>query len=115
MSVTATVTLDPVQKFLKYAQANPHVWELFSKFAWEVIRTGRKNFGAKAIWERMRWYAAFETEDTETIWKLSNNHHAYYARLFMNTFPGYRGFFRTRPVRQELPANVIVLGGKIKI
>jgi hypothetical protein len=85
--------------FQRFHRENPHVYELFKRFAFEAIHSGRSALGAKALWERMRWYASFETTDQQ--FKLCNNHTAYYARMFMRDFPQYDGFFRTREVRNE--------------
>jgi hypothetical protein len=88
--VTADVTLP----FLKFHAKNPHVYELFKRFANEAIAAGRKRFSSKIICERIRWHTLIETSDE--IWKINNNYTADYARLFMQDFPQYEGYFATR-------------------
>lgn len=83
--------------FDKFNAENPQVWELFIKFTFEVIRTGRKHYSVNAIFERIRWHTDIETNDRE--FKLSNNHRAYYARHFHDKFPDHDGFFRTKQLR----------------
>ena len=60
-----------------FHNANPHVYELFEKFTFDVIRRGYSNYSANAIFERIRWHTEIETDGE---FKLSNNHRAYYAR-----------------------------------
>lgn len=87
------------ERMQEFHEANPEVYELFKRFTFQVIRSGRKNFGVSAVWERMRWYTNIETVNDE--YKLNNNHRAYYSRMFMEDYPQYAGFFRTRIVKDE--------------
>jgi len=86
-------------KFLKFHQDNPKVWDLFVQFTFDVIKTGRKNYSVNAIFERIRWHTDIETNDES--FKLSNNHRAYYARHFHEAYPEYTGFFKTKQLRSE--------------
>lgn len=83
--------------FEKFHVENPDVWGLFQKYAFEARNAGRNRFSSDAVFHRIRW-------DVETMAKcprkLSNNHTAYYARLFAQTYPWLRNFFVKRPVRQ---------------
>lgn len=81
-------------EFVKFAGDNPHVRVLFERFAMEGIMSGRDNFGARMVWERIRWYTDIET--TDLIFKVNNNFIAYYSRLFMIEHPEHGSFFRTR-------------------
>jgi len=80
--------------FLEFDRANPEVWRLFVRFTFQVIRSGRRHYGAKAVFERIRWHVALET--TEVDFKLNNNFTAYYARKFHEEYPEHAGFFHTR-------------------
>lgn len=82
------------QKFEEFDKGNPHVFQLFIKYALEAKRRGYDRFGAKAIIERMRWHLNIET--TGDYFLLNNNHTALYARKAMNTVPELKGFFHTR-------------------
>jgi len=80
----------------KFINQQPEVWDLFVGFTLEAIASGRKHFGAKAIWERLRW----ETDIVAGYddYKMNNNYHAYFAIRFEKQFPKYKGFFRHRKV-----------------
>lgn len=82
------------ERFEVFHATNPHVYRLFERFALEAARSGRRRFGAKAVWERMRWFVAFET--TADDWKLNNSHTAYYAREFIRRHPEHADLFETR-------------------
>lgn len=84
------------QKAREFHQKHPEVWTLFCRFAFEMIRTGRKHYSADAVMHRVRW----ETDqgrdfENEGGFKISNNHVAFYSRWFMACYPQHDGFFRT--------------------
>jgi hypothetical protein len=92
--------------FDEFDAENPHVYELFCRFAFQAVARGYENFSARAIIHRIRWETAIETteafpnpdsEDGGPL-KINNNHSPYYARKFMSEFPVHSGFFRTRDV-----------------
>ena len=85
------------EAFERFDAANPAVWELFVRFALEAVRARRPRFGAKMIWERMRWYSYFESDDED--YKLPNDFHSRYARKFMAAYPQYNYLFKTRSLR----------------
>ena len=83
-------------KWEKFHSSNPEVWDLFVKFTFQAIESGRSHYSANAIFERIRWHTDIETSgDT---FKLSNNHRAYYARHFHEKYPQHEGFFRTKQI-----------------
>lgn len=83
-----------VADFLTYHQANPKVYDLFKVFAAELRQSGRDNYGAQAIMERIRWHMQVERRDAD--FKINNNHISCYTRLIMIEDKGYIGFFRRR-------------------
>ena len=85
-------------------RANPHVWDLFVKYTFQVIATGRDHYSVNAIFERIRWHTDIETNGD--IFKISNNHRAYYARYFHHCYPEHDGFFRTAKLRSEEELDV---------
>ena len=87
------------EEFRRFHEANPHVWEKFRRFTFQAIDAGREHLGVAMVWERLRWFSAFETKGEQ--WKLNNNHRAYYARMFHEQYPHHDGFFRTRRVAGE--------------
>jgi hypothetical protein len=87
------------EAFEVFHSKNPEVWELFKKFTFNVIETGRKHYSVNAIFERIRWHTDIETEGDR--FKLSNNHRAYYARHFHEQYPEHDGFFKIKQLRSE--------------
>ena len=90
------------KNFLEFHQANPHVYELFKKYVNAAAKSGRSNYSAYAIFERIRWHQDIETRD-DLGFKLNNNHRPYYARLFQAHYPKKATFFRTRQLLSKRP------------
>ena len=88
------------EKLNKFDEDNPRVWDLFVRFSDEAKNAGRSVYSVNAIFERIRWHTDIETT-SDTPFKLSNNHRAYYARKYMNSDPARAGFFRTKQVKGE--------------
>ena len=80
--------------FEAFHKENPQVYELFRRFTFQAIDAGRKDFGAKAVMERIRWSSMVESSGE--IYKLNNNYTAFYARMFMDRHPLHEGLFHTR-------------------
>lgn len=83
------------ERFHEYDRENPHIYQLFIKYARMVKDTGFNKFSAKAIFERLRWHVMFETHDIEPF-KLNNSYTAFYARKAIKDYPEFDGFFETR-------------------
>jgi len=88
------------RKWWEFHTQNPYVYDLVERFTFEVINRGFMHYSINSIFERIRWHTDVETYGDE--FKLSNNHRAYYARYFMHNHPEYKGFFRTKPTREQL-------------
>ena len=86
------------QKWWQFHKDNPHIYELFCKFTWEVINAGHENYSAKGVFARIRWHTDDETHGEK--FKLSNNYTPYYARLVMHYHKQYDGFFRTKELKE---------------
>jgi len=84
------------EKAAEFDERHPHVRGLFIRFSFEIIDRGFVNYSAQAIFERIRWETDEADVDGKSMFKLNNNYVAYYARRFMETYPEYEGFFRTR-------------------
>jgi len=89
---------DIEKRFFKFHDENPHVYKEFERRALLLINKGRRHFGAKAIFEAMRFDWAATTTDEE--FKLNNNYTAYYARMFEDKHPDYVGFFEMRTQKE---------------
>lgn len=84
-----------LHKLLQYHYENPHLYQAFKKYTFEVIRKGYKYFGAQMIIEKIRWEEVITANNSE--FKISNDIAALYSRLFMKEYPTYAGYFRIRP------------------
>lgn len=88
-----------VEKFLQFHKENPHVFELFKKFAHQA-KAKWNHFGAGAIFERLRWEFSFETNDE---FKLNNNYRSCYTRLLVLEDPSFKNFFQFRHTPGTIP------------
>lgn len=77
-----------------YDTQNPEIWAEFEKIALKLIRQGITHYGAKSIFEVIRWHRIVRANDKQ--FKINNNYTAYYARKFLQKYPQYQDFFETR-------------------
>ena len=84
--------------FVRYHKDNPQVYQKFREITLQTIQKGFKRFGAKGIFEIMRWQTGVEGGDK---YKVNNNYTSYYSRLFEREFPQYKGFFRMRKSKYD--------------
>jgi hypothetical protein len=80
-------------KFPQYHAENPHIYEAFKRYAFELIQNGREQGSSEAIINRMRWDSYIRGNDQ---WKINNNYKPFYSRLFSNEFPQHSEFFHKR-------------------
>lgn len=84
--------------FKLYHAENPHIYQAFEAFAFQLIHSGVTKLSAYLIYERMRWESLIYGNDG---FKLNNNYRPYYARLFMQNHPEYEGYFEIRKAGDE--------------
>jgi hypothetical protein len=84
-----------LEKFEKFDSENPGIYFLFKRFATDLINAGRTKLSAALIVERIRWEVNISTK-SDDVFKLSNNHTAFYARKYMEDHPEHGEIFRTR-------------------
>ncbi len=77
-----------------FDEDNPSIWNQFNYMALNLIVKGVKHYGAKAIFEIIRYHRTAETNDSK--FKLNNNYTSYYARKFIRNHPEHKDFFETR-------------------
>lgn len=90
-------SLDPTtaERFVAFHAENPHVYDVLVRLAREwVQRTGRRQLGMKALFERARWDLVISTTDPDFV--LNNDYTAYYSRLIMAHEPDLAGIFALR-------------------
>lgn len=84
------------EKWLRFHRANPAVLRRLYAICRQLLDVvGARQFGVKLIWERLRWLEFIATKGRDP-YKLSNSHHAYYARMLMHTYPDLEGVFELR-------------------
>lgn len=81
-------------KFEKFDAENPHVYQLYRKFAAEAVDSGMKKLSISLVTERVRWEAKIVTRSDDNF-KINNNHRAFYARK-LNQEPLFKDKFIIR-------------------
>lgn len=85
------------KKFLSYNLKNPHVYELFKKLCFSVMKSGITRYSAKTVFERIRWHYDIDTiGDNFTI---NNNYVSFYVRKLVNECPEFESMFKLRKLR----------------
>ena len=82
--------------FFVFDANNPQVWSLFKHYALEAVNSKRKQFGARMIWERMRWYTGVEAEDDTVEYNLNDRWPPCFSRKFTYYFPQFAHLFEQR-------------------
>lgn len=90
-----------IWEFRAFHKDNPEVYEEFEERCLDIIEADFKHYGARAIWEEMRWHflpanGKFKYRDGQKSFKLQNNHCPYYAKMFIEDHPQHKGFFMIR-------------------
>lgn len=93
------------EKFEAFHAANPHVYSLFKRFAYELLKTGAKKISSKLIIERIRWECHVATTgagwhiEASKKFLIDNRFTAWYARKFIEDFPKLATRFELREIR----------------
>lgn len=85
------------QKFYEFHRQNPIVYVYFKKFAVEAMQAGLTKYGAKAIFERIRWQIRIEMKGAD--FKINNNYVSRYVRKLICECPEFIRFFETRVLK----------------
>ena len=103
------------KEWWRWHQDNPMVWEYFKKYAFEALDAGVSKTGHWYIMGAVRWTVFIETSKVRTaggeLVKLSNDHFAWYARLWKVRYPQHSKLFLTKHMIGE-PADSPLLGRK---
>lgn len=92
-------------KFNAFHAANPHVYTLFKRFAYEAFKAGATKISSKLIIERIRWETTIHT--TGAGWHVAagkkflidNRFTPWYARKFCDDFPHLAKRLELRAIR----------------
>jgi hypothetical protein len=88
------------ERFLTFHDANPAVWFAFVEISKKAFNKGYSNWGASAAFEVIRWEKDIQTHG-DSLFKLSNDFRALYARAFNLKYPEYGHFFKVRFLRSS--------------
>jgi hypothetical protein len=84
-------------KFERYHRNNPHVYDLFKRYAFAIIQRGIRRTSVWLIMNRIRWEMTVETYGDE--FKICNDYFALYARMFVVENPDYRDLFQLKTMK----------------
>ena len=90
------MTTDPqyqknLEAFKRFYRANPHVYDLYVKFAREAKQAGLPKLSISLLTERIRWETSIVTKSEDGM-RISNNHKPFYARM-LSKRPEFEGMF----------------------
>ena len=87
-------------EFDRFVSENPHVYSRFRMIAVKLKARGHERWGAKGIWEVLRWELAVSTNAGATDVMLNNNYTSRMARKLMADEPeDFAGFFEIRRLK----------------
>lgn len=87
-----------------FHEANPRVFNLFTRFCFELINRGCTHCSADMIGHRVRFEMVGDVVTKEPV-KINNNHIRFYADLFIENYPQHGTFFnRRRRISEDKPA-----------
>ena len=87
------------KRFLKWLSENPDVWIEFANLSLMAIGNGRKHYSAWLIAARIR--CGREIQSSEGEYKIGNERIGWLARYFHHKYPEHKGFYKTRPMKEE--------------
>lgn len=86
------------ERFEKFHNDNPHVYEALKRLAFEAKQAGKNKIGVDLLVQVARWELIMNT-DTNDKFKISNSYTSRYARLMMEQEPELEGLFELRTIR----------------
>ena len=89
-------------EFDRFVADNPEVYEKFRMLAVKLKAKGFERWGAKAIWEVLRYELAISTTANVKDYRLNNNYTSRMARKLMNEYPeDFGDFFEVRKLKTD--------------
>ena len=88
------------QAWLEWHTANPMVWKMFQQFVFQAVKMNRRKISHWLIINRIRWEIFIMTTGNE--FKISNDSIAFYARLWMETYPEHKDLFNIKRMVGEV-------------
>lgn len=88
-----------LEKFKKYHQDNPHIFQELWAIAKSVRDAGANRVGIEFVVHRLRWLSNIEKVQTNCEYAFDERYKTFYARLLMMADPDLEGLFRTKKTR----------------
>jgi len=82
---------------VRFHTAHPEVWLEFERIAMQLIARGFRRYSADGVMHIVRFRTS--AGDNGGLFKINNNHVAWYARRFAEAHPEHADFFRFRERR----------------
>ena len=102
MTLDRALQLDA--EFDRFLEENPHVFRQFRLLAVKLKAKGIERYGAKSLWEVLRWQLAVETNANAKVYRLNNNYVSRMARRLMRDEPeDFGSFFEIRSLKGGEP------------
>ena len=95
------IELTPAEKFERFHELNPQVFNALESMTRELTNRGRKRIGIKMLFEVLRWNYYMETSDPNSDFKINNNYAPYYSRLLIDKHPEWADVFELRTIRSN--------------
>ena len=86
-------------RFFRFHRNNPHVFRKFKELAFAMKATGRTDYSARTIIEKMRW--DYDINTTGDVFKINDDFVPMYVRLLIHRYRQFDGFFELRVVRSR--------------
>ena len=86
------------ERFARFHAANPHIADALLSLARPLMHPGRRKFGVKMLYEKLRYEYAFHTAGDEE-YRLNNDFTSRYSRLLVDIEPRLRDFIEMRELR----------------
>ena len=102
MTITRAQTMDV--ECDRYIRENPQIWQQFRMLAVKLKAKGIDRYGAKAIWEVLRYELALKAVTSGEKYALNNNYTSRFARKLMEE-EDFAGFFELRQLKGGEPQS----------
>ena len=93
--------------FLAFDAEHPEIWDAIEQAALRLHAAGKRNYGMAGLFEDFRWETSLTAGAGDHMFKMNNNHRAFYVRRFREKYPALADFFRRRTQRSQLEPPVI--------
>lgn len=85
-------------RFAEYDAKYPEIYELFARFAGQLLARGFVRYGARSVMEQIRWH--YDTSGLRHDgFKYNDSYTSRYARKLAELDARYANFFRFRALR----------------